>query len=187
MGPMDQQRCVTCGKLARRGMGRCRPCARQVSAPREPRDRTGLVGGPGVRSGDRASCAACGKIARDGRGLCRPCSNRVDQKKEEQRKLGEAALRATRSQGRKNARKAATAKKTAAAKKVPKPPTACVACGSTARQGERHCKPCGQRVKRLAQPLRPGGWVPGSGGTIIAEVLADPVNSRSNKASTWRR
>lgn len=178
---MDQQRCVKCGNPARRGTGRCRPCAKQVSAPREPRGRTGLVGGPGVSSGDKASCAACGKIARDGRGLCRLCSSRVDQKKAEQRKLGEAALKAARSQGREKARKTATAKK------VPKPPTACVACGSTARQGERHCKPCGKRVKRLAQPLRPGGWVPGSGGTLIAEILADPVNSRSNKASTWHR
>ena len=77
-------------------------------------------------------------------------------------------------------KKSKTQKSAAAAPK-------CSKCEKKAQAGYATCRQCWDRTERLANPLTPGGWVPGSGGTIIAEILADPINSRSNKPSDWRR
>ena len=82
--------------------------------------------------------------------------------------------------------KAAT-KRTKKTKKPISAPKKCVKCDKPAQNGQVMCRKCRDRTERLASPITPGGWVPGSGGTIIAEILADPKNSRSNKPSDWKR
>ncbi|MEY9912840.1 hypothetical protein ABIA35_009107 [Catenulispora sp. MAP12-49] len=72
-------------------------------------------------------------------------------------------------------------------KKSAAKPTKCAKCDKRALPGQTMCRKCADRTERLASPIAPGGWVPGSGGTIIAEILADPKNSRSNKQSDWKR